>query len=225
MKRLFTLMILAGWWGTSMAQVLSLNPSSFNLQVDVSSYADAHAVMWNNSNVDRTITWVRVVHQQPNGWYSMVCDDNNCYSPSTSTMNVALAAGAQGILKLSIFPNDVAGYGEYTVYAYDANDSANVNASMYIQVNALQVGVPPVRNEVIAIFPNPVRDMLYINLLNKSVTSIELYSIIGQKLRTLQVQPGHPTIAVPVAELKKGMYFLRVYSNQRELVTRMFSKE
>ncbi|MCS6991247.1 MAG: T9SS type A sorting domain-containing protein [Chitinophagales bacterium] len=225
MKRIVTItLFLLAWVGVN-AQGLTLTPSHFNLQADVSGYVDAHATLFNNSNLDRVITWVRVVHQQPSGWYTMVCDDNNCYAPSTSTMNVGLAAGAQGILKLSIFPNGVPGYAEYTVHAYDATDSANVNASMHVMVSALDVGLPSVRNEVVVLFPNPARDVLYINVLNKTVTSIELYSVVGQKLRTIKVVPGNPSIAVPVDDLKKGVYFVRVYSHQRELVTRMFSKE
>lgn len=225
MKKIFTFVVIAAFSGSVAAQVLSLNPSYFDLKVDVASYVDANSTMFNNSNMDRVITWVRQVHHQPAGWYTMVCDDNNCYSPSTGSMNVNLAGFAQGLLKLSIFPNEVPGDAEYTLVAYDATDSINVNASMYIKVSTLNTGIQGTRNEVVAVFPNPARDVLYVNVLNKSVTSVELYSMVGQKLRSIAVDPGNPSISIPVSDLKKGMYFLRVYSNQRELLTRMFSKE
>ncbi len=216
-------LLLISSWGR--AQVLTITPSEFDLVVDAASTIDAHGTMANNSAVDRNITWRRFIEQQPTGWYTTVCDDNNCYSPSTSSMTVALKAYAEGSLKLNIFPNEVPGEAVYRIVAYDATDSANVNASMHIEVTATPVGINVVRQEVATVFPNPVKDVLYINFVSTAVTTVEIYNLVGQRFLKIPVDPSRPSMAIRLSDLKKGVYFLRILSHGKELYTKTFSKE
>lgn len=61
------------------------------------------------------------------------------------------------------------------------------------------------------IYPNPVKDVLNINS-NKKINSIEIFSLTGQLIRTLD----NNLKQINVSDLKKGIYLLRVKSEGKD---------
>ena len=67
------------------------------------------------------------------------------------------------------------------------------------------------------IYPNPVRDQAQISVKLAVGTQvyIELFNLSGQRIyqRSENLSAGLITIAVPVGQLREGLYSLRIYAN------------
>jgi len=211
------------------AQVLTLDESYHNVILPATEFSDAASFIQNNSAGPVKIKWTRYADVEPVGWTTTVCDDLNCYAPSVGAAPtvVTIAAGQTGLLKLNLFPNEVVGTGHYHVIAYDIMDSANVNVTMTVEVTAQgNTGINDIGDAVISVYPNPAKDVLFVNLdATKHITSLEVYNVVGQKVKTVNLEDGLKSVSVPVSDMKKGVYFLRVVSGTKEIVTRTFSKD
>jgi hypothetical protein len=227
MKRTFLfLLVISTTVATSIAQILSITPDYALISFPASEFSDAAAYIQNNSSVQRTIKWVRYSDVEPVGWYTTVCDDNNCYSPGTSSMTVNIAANSNGLLKLNVFANDVVGTGSYHLNVYDISDSANANAVLSVDVVTNPVGISNVKAEAVSIYPNPVKDVLYMNLdVSKKINSIDIHNVVGQKIKTITLEEGLKSVAISASDLKKGIYFIRIFSDSKEVATKTFSKD
>jgi hypothetical protein len=228
MKKLFTLFCLGLIFYSSIyAQTITVAPTSFELNFTADGQEATHSTITNNSTTGRTLRWIRYVNDAPAAWTTTVCDLNNCYSASTATMAFYLDAGASGLLDVTLTPHDVAGTGTYEIFVYDVNDSANVNGMVTIAADIESAtGISDPAESGISIFPIPAKDMLTIGFdPAKNINRIEVYNVVGQKLKTAPVTPGSKSVVVPVSDLKKGVYFVRVYGNGKEIVTKTFTKE
>ena len=72
----------------------------------------------------------------------------------------------------------------------------------------------------IKIYPNPVKDVLFIELNEQAV--ITIYNISGQKIQTMSLNEGHHSLNV--SQWSKGTYLIRV-SGQKETTTYKIIKE
>ena len=230
MKKLFTLsLILSVLVLASKAQNPNINidPNYVELSVEPDGYGDANSTVYNTSNGTRTFRWIRTMQNGPAAWTTTVCDKNNCYSTSTATQQFVLAANASGLLRLTVNPNDVPGEASYQILVYDVNDSINTNAIFTVEVSSEGItGINDPLAAGVSVFPIPAKDFINVNFDGvKNVTAISIYNVVGQKLKTVNVYAGSKTVAIPVSDMKKGVYFLRVYSNSKEAVTKTFTKD
>ncbi|MEP0265969.1 T9SS type A sorting domain-containing protein [Dokdonia sp.] len=79
-------------------------------------------------------------------------------------------------------------------------------------------------NKQIAIYPNPTTDILHIELLDSSnqIKSIELFNIQGQlvwKNETIKDQ------YINISDLKKGIYFINIQTNNQDLIIKKIIKQ
>lgn len=228
MKKIFTLSFaFLAVMLTSRAQIISVDPATHDVHIDVSEQGDALSYVYNNSSSTKTIRWVRLVEGTPAAWTSTVCDENNCYSTATSTKDFILNGGANGLLKLTVTPNETPGEGVFKVLVYDVNDSANANAIMIVNTVVENLtGVSDPVNGGVSIYPIPAKDFLNVKFeAVKNVSSVEIFNVVGQKLKVVNVSSEMKSVAVPVSDLKKGVYFVRVYSNGNDVITKTFTKE
>jgi len=223
---LFCFLALLGFVATK-AQIVLIDPSSHDLEFLASDFtADATSMVTNLSGQTRTFRWVRTVVAEPVGWSTSVCDKNNCYPNTISYKDFVLGPDSSGLLKLDIVPNNISGFGQYEILVFDINDSSNANSTMIVNANASVTGIADVSGQILTVYPNPVKSVLNMNLdVAKHVTSVDIHNVVGQKIKTIAVEEGTKSIAVPVGDLKKGIYFLRVYTSGKELTTKTFSKE
>lgn len=66
-------------------------------------------------------------------------------------------------------------------------------------------------NDVISYYPNPVKEELYLQweLANENaVTSIQVYSMIGQALRTYQISERTNALNIPFQDYATGVYLV-----------------
>ncbi|HYV92276.1 MAG TPA: T9SS type A sorting domain-containing protein [Chitinophagales bacterium] len=210
------------------AQGITFSPVYFQFNMETTDYSvEAISFLQNNSNQQRTIRWIRVMLAQTDSMKTQVCDTVNCFSYETSTHDFILPPNKKETVRLSVFPDSIAGIGSYDLFAYDINDSVNAHATFHVDVTVTDVnGISDFGNEAISIYPNPVKDLLHINLnMNKHITSVDIHNLVGQKIKSVHLQAGLKSVSIPVADLKKGIYFLRLFSNGKEVATVTFSKD
>jgi hypothetical protein len=228
MKKTLLLFAIVVWISLpSIAQTLLIDKPSFNLTVDTSEMAEALSTVTNNTSGQKTIKWVRYVDSQPEGWDFSICDKNNCFSSALTSTTFVLAAGEGGFMKMDVWPYGVIGQGSYHIDIFDVSDSANSKITMFVNVTGqATTGISSLKDGSISIYPNPAKDVLFVNLdVAKHITSLEIYNVVGQKVKTVNLEDGLKSVSVPVSDMKKGVYFLRVVSGTKEIVTRTFSKD
>lgn len=229
MKKYFTLsLILLVFTFGLRAQTVTIDPASFEIHISATDQDATHSTVYNNSAISRTLRWIRVAEAtNPSQWTSTVCDLNNCYSATTSSMQFVLGPNSNGLLDVTVNPNDYGGQGGYTILVYDINDSINTNA--FVNIDVVAEGTTGISDPVeggITIFPIPAKDVLNVNFQGvKNVSSVEVYNVVGQKMKSVNVIAGSKGATVPVSDLKKGVYFIRVYSGGNDVVTKTFTKE
>jgi len=77
-------------------------------------------------------------------------------------------------------------------------------------------------NERIKLYPVPVRSELMVENIS-GVTMIEIFDVTGNKFRN-EVCNNQDQIIIPVAELRRGIYFIKLITPQATLLKR-FIKE
>jgi hypothetical protein len=81
----------------------------------------------------------------------------------------------------------------------------------------------PTGNSV-TVGPNPVTSQLFVNVTQKegAKVGIEVVNAIGQKIfsKTYRQEPGTVTEAIPMAGRSKGIYFVRVFVDDKKVFTK-----
>ncbi len=78
-------------------------------------------------------------------------------------------------------------------------------------------------NRIFSIFPNPASNELYFNLKNNEIVkSASIYSLIGKRIKHLNVAD---TNKIPVNDLVKGTYIVKIESDRNTFYTSTFVKK
>lgn len=77
-------------------------------------------------------------------------------------------------------------------------------------------------NNAITLYPNPVQNTLQINTQNKIIDKINIYSILGSRVRQLKAETVSPS--VDVSNLASGVYYVQLYSG-KNVALKKFVKE
>lgn len=90
----------------------------------------------------------------------------------------------------------------------ETTNIGGAQAAMVGRLNSIAMGAPDVaRTTVLSAWPNPVVDMLNIDVEGTAVRPYELLNSTGQRVRTMTLRPGRNTI--DVGGLPSGIYLLR----------------
>lgn len=90
----------------------------------------------------------------------------------------------------------------------------------------LSVGIDEVSSVDFSIYPNPVKDVIYINIKSQAITSIQIRDISGKLVLSEQVtiSDSENLISVSPEDLSRGMYYLELIGEDQKLVKK-FMKE
>ncbi len=124
--------------------------------------------------------------------------------------SVVLVAGQNFSIEFTdVEPQDEAVQYGFSVLGLiaDPADEATLG-SVVVQAPVLSVG--DVDAVTVAVFPNPTTDIINIQA-SEAITSITLYSIIGQEV--LEVTPNQNNAAIDMSGLQSGLYIATVQSD------------
>ncbi|MFV0573273.1 MAG: CARDB domain-containing protein [Xanthomarina gelatinilytica] len=116
-----------------------------------------------------------------------------------------------------IIPNDIDAGDYYILFVADGenivdetNEDNNLECiQLDIIEGSLSIGGSEVENQI-KIYPNPVSDILTIDLARHYMTgNVEIYNVIGQKVVTYQIN-NQQIIKISTKSFSNGMYFLKI---------------
>jgi hypothetical protein len=109
--------------------------------------------------------------------------------------------------------------GKYTFALQSVDNSGNVSASKASVIATVStVSVNNLSSSKLAVYPNPATSELNI----KGVDNVSRIEVIGMTGNIMKTHKGGSTISV--AELSKGAYFLKVYTDSDVITTRFIKK-
>lgn len=122
--------------------------------------------------------------------------------------------------------NALSGLNSVQLYIENISDNGN---NLYIDniniYESISVGVKEIgKNESISIYPNPFNNVITIQSNDDAfITNIEIYSITGKLIHTELIN-DQQLVAINLPELKKGVYLLKVITNNHDIMTRRIIK-
>ena len=79
------------------------------------------------------------------------------------------------------------------------------------------ISLTKIINEVL--YPNPVKDFLYIDNKEQLINKIEIYSIIGSLVMRIDLD-HRAKVKIPVGDFKEGTYIVRIYDLDNKIYSR-----
>jgi len=75
-------------------------------------------------------------------------------------------------------------------------------------------------NQSIKLYPNPVKNTFYINSQFESLTKVEIYSLIGTKIKEINTN----FYTVNVEDLSSGLYFIKIFTAKGQVTKKIIKK-
>ena len=178
-----------------------------------------------NTGTAASFKWGRKVILAPQASYSdELCDDHGCYScsgdywelsgvfPSGST----LANGASSVFLPKVNFQNTGGDAHIRYYALTST-GVRIDSVDVMYKSTVSIGDNSVASNV-AVFPNPVNDILNINVDGVQNSSIIVFDITGKNVANKQLVNGKNQLNVE--SLKAGIYFYSVLVNKEVIETK-----
>ncbi|WP_312765586.1 T9SS type A sorting domain-containing protein [Epilithonimonas sp.] len=90
-----------------------------------------------------------------------------------------------------------------------------------IKINDEVMAVTDVKKDNIKLYPNPVKDLLKINIPNnENISEVSIYNVAGQKVKTLSNQSE-----INVESLSKGVYLIDIKTDKNKTYNSKFIKQ
>ncbi|MCH8904276.1 MAG: T9SS type A sorting domain-containing protein [Bacteroidetes bacterium] len=182
--------------------------------------------LYNQTGADLIMWWKRTSKTLPTGWTSAICDTNLCYPDFVDSASFSLLANEEAPLFIYFYPTGNSGVGNVVIKIYAQWDEANAETINLTGVGVL-TGIDEKPKAVnVLVYPNPITD--HVNIYcepNLNVRKIEVYNIIGSKVRSLDYKISINANRFDLVDLPAGRYFLKFLDNKNKVVqTKTFTK-
>lgn len=203
------------------AQV-SINPPVVVKNNILASDADvaAKSMVKNSSMSTKTFKWERRIMQMTEGWFTAVCDKNQCYLPSVSSREFTMGADEEATMDVHVYPSGIEGSAIIEVTVTEVGDTTNKAIATYYfnqSPSNAQEAVP----QQIRVYPNPSQGLFTVSA-NNIATRLEVFNLAGQRVKTFEFSNDN---WYDIHELPRGTYFVRLIDrSSRIVVTRLLNK-
>ena len=123
---------------------------------------------------------------------------------------------APGIKMLNSIPLDLA-----------AADTINVVFTITdegIETKIGTVGIKPITNDELRIYPNPTTGELRIESSKFRVQSVDIYDVSGRKVLTSPVSLMSPETVLNISHLPAGLYFVKIHTEVGAVVRKVLKE-
>ncbi len=144
----------------------------------------AHGTIKNISTVRDSLRWERTVINLPEGFSTAVCDPIQCYFPSVTTKDFALAPGESGPLDVHFYnPLETSGAGLVHVKVTNVNVPTDMVTGIYIFNSTTSTNNPlPVAQ--VRLFPNPTTEGFALDNASE-VAGVRIFTLDGRQVAHL----------------------------------------
>ncbi len=145
----------------------------------------AHATIKNITNVRDSLRWERTVLNLPEGFSTAVCDPIQCYFPSVSSKDFALAPGESGPLDVHFYnPLETSGAGLVHVKVTNVNVPSDMVTGIYIYNTTTTSTNHPLPVAQVHLFPNPTTEGFTLDNASE-VAGVRIFSLDGRQVAHL----------------------------------------
>ncbi|MFT4806351.1 MAG: hypothetical protein ACI9YE_003585, partial [Psychroserpens sp.] len=75
------------------------------------------------------------------------------------------------------------------------------------------------------VYPNPAFSSLTIQLADATIKSVAIYNTLGQAIKVVNMKTANRQADLNVENLAKGLYFLKISTNNGNFLTKRFVKK
>lgn len=209
----------------SKAQTYSLDPSNTIITVapyEELSIFDIYQINETDSNI--VFGWERISVNLPSGWDYSLCDYPSCYTgiPNSGTMD-SVGGGYMGFLGLNINPFSIPGQGIVKIYVFDSNFPNDGDTLTWI-VNSSPVSVEENSISSISVFPNPVKNILTVEVESGEDTETE-WRILSMDGKMVMTGNFNLNSNIDVESFPSGVYILHVVGIRKSFTTKFTKTE
>ena len=181
----------------------------------------------NNSGKEIKVSWTLISSTLNEGWSRQFCECDNCHDtfiPNSGECSEPMQDGEQIDWYITVNPLDLPLRSGQFVIAVNNETDGIIDTLTYIAEGALSVNeVTP--NANVTSYPNPANNEFVVNykLNNVTTPTLNVYSIIGLKLRSFTLNPTNGTLTVPTLDLENGVYFYSIEEKGQRVFTQKFN--
>ena len=212
------LLLLFGFLAFNLSAQLEFGDESIEKTFEAPGAYDVEnkLALTNPGQTDEEFIWHVETVYAPEEWNFFVCDLNKCYGPGTASITSdamnTLVAGETEEMRFHLQPFETPGDGQYILNLTNINDDTDIKESLVLTFNGSDV-VDVTNEELIDeinIFPNPVSDYFQLNNEAGLASTIEVYDILGKKIKSFNVQGSDSYF---IGDVQTGRYFARIFDN------------
>ena len=206
----------------SSAQI-SLEIDTINTKVIESSDIVAHNFFTNDLPQQKNFRWTRKEIEMTNGWETAICDNNQCYLPRISSMEILMGPNVTSILDLHLYPNEIyEGYAAFEILLEHVNDSTINETALFFfdsQFTSSNQELTAVNFEV---YPNPSNGLFNVKNNEEQISAIRILDIAGHQIQHLTI--GNREL-INLTHLPTGTYMMQLLDAEgKKIETKMISK-
>ena len=154
---------------------------------------------------DKTISWEAPEQGVPTG-YNVFVNDDLVAENITETSYTFKSGKNKNIVEV------------FALY----NEKSSVGVSLFIETEK-GTGIADVETQSISIYPNPANDRLFIEA-ESEINEVVVYTITGVIVGQQSTVNRQQTLTIDLSELKSGVYFVKIVTENGEMVKRFIKK-
>ncbi len=170
-----------------------------------------------NLGGDATFVWRRdILDISSQGFSDQLCDDQICYNTSGDPWicpgPLMIPENDSSLFEPKLLTGGYAGTAHFRYYVLDENenklDSLDVKFSSTADLEASE-------KATFKLFPNPTKNNVTLENLNGNYNRVLIVDALGKRVLTQSINQGNEVLSV--ADLKNGIYFVRLEQNDGKL--------
>ncbi|MCE2787607.1 MAG: T9SS type A sorting domain-containing protein [Bacteroidota bacterium] len=173
---------------------------------------------------DDTVVWVVAEKNLPNQWAVTFCDPIDCKNGiglgDSREFQLNNSLGAE--IELGLTFSGFAGTGNMKVIFKSKQNPAYTD-TLFVTANSWTTAYKEVKKSgsEFTFYPNPVKENLHIKFPSTNESRVEIYNVLGMKVKSITNEGSN--VVMNVADLKKGIYFIRI-TDGNTILSKQFSK-
>ncbi|MCB9234406.1 MAG: T9SS type A sorting domain-containing protein [Bacteroidia bacterium] len=205
--------------GTTVSETVTVNPND-------SVYTDLTIHLKNETNNPLVLEWKTMSNTLPSAWNLQLCDWTKCFSDVIpGRVMDTIGVGVTGFMKLSIgpiYPNTV-GSGSCIFDVWVRGDT-NDKVTLHFDIDALVGLEENILESNVVVYPNPVKNTLFLNSGTISLDQVTLYDLSGAKVAQINT-PVTGDAQLSTSALAPGLYLLEVKSGAQVMTKKILKTE
>jgi len=207
------------WWGASTTTF-----SAFNVTNGTLNYANSSTNYQKGYNINShqwqdnysTNIYCMFYNSTSNG-NAPVITFFNCLSVGANSYSYNCGDGHTIIRRWAWKQYDNAGSYSPQLTVFNSSNNSTCNATINVGVGIEELNA----TNNIAIFPNPVHSQLIIDDVGFTISKIEIYNLIGEKIFNQQPEANGSKLYIDVSSLSPGIYCVKVKREGQEQITKL----